>query len=191
MPEVSNTPVEFGNHGVSDIQRRATLAFSNACRVIFQTAPDAYRVDIKPRRDGQAGHHPYITFRLIAESECALSDQLDNPESIYQNCADMKLLNQEVLRVILLDTRYRHISTIEISKGTVNESLAHPGDRKILRSNLAKVGKAPVLARRCQSPSLSSASLFWMVKEQSTVMTAFWALGLLTGRSTLSWRNEK
>jgi hypothetical protein len=26
----------------------------------------------------------------------------------------MKLFNQEVLRVILLDTRYRHISTVEI-----------------------------------------------------------------------------
>jgi hypothetical protein len=42
----------------------------------------------------------------IAETEHARSGQLDNPESIYRPCADMKL-NQEVLRVILLDTRYR------------------------------------------------------------------------------------
>ncbi len=40
----------------------------------------------------------------------------------------MKLFNQEVLRVILLDTRYRHISTLEITKGSINESLAHPRD---------------------------------------------------------------
>ena len=40
----------------------------------------------------------------------------------------MKLFNQEVLRVILLDTRYRHISTVEITKGSINESLAHPRD---------------------------------------------------------------
>ena len=33
----------------------------------------------------------------------------------------MKLFNQEVLRVILLDTRHRHISTIEITKGSINE----------------------------------------------------------------------
>ena len=32
------------------------------------------------------------------------------------------------LRVILLDTRYRHSSTVEITKGTINESLAHPRD---------------------------------------------------------------
>jgi hypothetical protein len=40
----------------------------------------------------------------------------------------MKLFNQEVLRVILLDTRYRHTSTVEIPKGSINESLAHPRD---------------------------------------------------------------
>ena len=40
----------------------------------------------------------------------------------------MKLFNQEVLRVILLDTRYRHISTVEITKGSINQSLAYPRD---------------------------------------------------------------
>ena len=63
-----------------------------------------------------------------SETEHARSEQLDNPESIYRACADMKLFNQEVLRVILLDTRYRHISTVEITKGSINESLAYPRD---------------------------------------------------------------
>jgi DNA repair protein RadC len=40
----------------------------------------------------------------------------------------MKLFSQEVLRVILLDTRYRHSSTVEITKGSINESLAYPRD---------------------------------------------------------------
>jgi DNA repair protein RadC len=34
----------------------------------------------------------------------------------------------DVLRVILLDTRYRHSSTVEITKGSINESLAYPRD---------------------------------------------------------------
>jgi hypothetical protein len=46
---------------------------------------------------------------VMAETEHARSEQIDNPESIYRACADMKLFNQEVLRVILLDTRYPHI----------------------------------------------------------------------------------
>jgi hypothetical protein len=66
-----------------------------------------------------------LSLSAIAETEHARSEQLDNPESIYRACADMKLFNQEVLRVILLDTRYRHISTVEITKGSINESLAH------------------------------------------------------------------
>jgi len=52
-----------------------------------------------------------LSMSMIAETENARSNQLDNPESIYRDCADMKLFNQEVVRVILLDTRYRHIST--------------------------------------------------------------------------------
>jgi DNA repair protein RadC len=66
----------------------------------------------------------------IAETEHARSEQLDNPESIYRACADMKLFNQEVLRVILLDTRYRYISTVENTKGSINESLAIHGIAK-------------------------------------------------------------
>ena len=63
-----------------------------------------------------------LSMSVIAETEHARSEQLDNPESIYRACTDMKLFSQEVLCVILLDTRYRHISTVEITKGSINES---------------------------------------------------------------------
>jgi DNA repair protein RadC len=69
-----------------------------------------------------------LSMSVIAETEHARSEQIDNSESIYRACADMNLFNQEVLHVILLDTRYRHNSTIEITKGSINESLAHPRD---------------------------------------------------------------
>jgi hypothetical protein len=49
-------------------------------------------------------------------------------DPVKNRCADMKLFNQEVLRLILLDTRYRHISTLKISKGSINQCLAHPRD---------------------------------------------------------------
>jgi DNA repair protein RadC len=69
-----------------------------------------------------------LSMSVIAETEHARSEQLDNPESIYGACADMKLFSQEVLRVILLDTRYRRNTTVEITKGSINESLAYPRD---------------------------------------------------------------
>jgi RadC-like JAB domain len=68
---------------------------------------------------------------MIAESEHARSDVFDNPESVYRACADMKLFTQEVLRVVLLDAKQRLISIVDITKGTLNEALAHP--REIFR----------------------------------------------------------
>ena len=55
----------------------------------------------------------------------------------------MKPFSQEVLRVILLDTRYRRISTIEITKGSINKSLTHPRD--IFRSVIGRSAFAFVL----------------------------------------------
>ena len=69
-----------------------------------------------------------LSMSVIAETEQARSEQLENPESIYRACANMKLFSQEVLRVILLDTGYRHSLTVEITKGSINESLAYPRD---------------------------------------------------------------
>ena len=80
-----------------------------------------------PRRKAEAVVAA-LSMSAMAEIEHARSEQLDNPESIYRACADMKLFNQKVLRVILLDARYRHVSTVEITKGSINESLAHPRD---------------------------------------------------------------
>jgi DNA repair protein RadC len=52
-----------------------------------------------PRRKAEAVVAA-LSMYAIAETEHARSEQLDNPESIYRACADMKLFNQEVLRVI-------------------------------------------------------------------------------------------
>jgi DNA repair protein RadC len=48
-----------------------------------------------------------LSMSAIAESEHALSEAFDSPESVYRACADLKLFNQEVLRTILLDARQR------------------------------------------------------------------------------------
>jgi DNA repair protein RadC len=111
-----------------------------------------------PRRKAEAVVAA-LSMSAIAETEHARSEQLDNPESIYRACADMKLFNQEVLRVILLDTRYRHISTVEITKGSINESLAHPRD--IFRPVIGQSAYAFVLVHNHPSgdPSPSEADL--------------------------------
>jgi DNA repair protein RadC len=78
-----------------------------------------------PRRKAEAVMAAF-SVSAIAESEHARSQVFDNPESVYHACADMKLFTQEVLRVVLLDTKQRLISLVDVTKGTINEAPAHP-----------------------------------------------------------------
>ena len=66
-----------------------------------------------------------LSVANIAETEHALSSPLNNPEAIYKANLDMRGLHQEVVRVVLLDSQLRCITKVDISKGTVNESVVH------------------------------------------------------------------
>jgi DNA repair protein RadC len=68
-----------------------------------------------PRRKAEAVLAA-LSMPAVEEAEYARSNKLDDPESIYKACSDMKLFNQEVLRLILLDSRFRHTSNVEITK---------------------------------------------------------------------------
>jgi DNA repair protein RadC len=71
--------------------------------------------------------------------------QLDNPQALYEFLApDLQHLNQETLRVVLLDTRLRLIRMEEVSLGSLNETVAHP--RELLRPVLLHSAYAFVLA---------------------------------------------
>ncbi len=66
--------------------------------------------------------------RRLANERLA-RQKLDSPELVYELLeAEMRALHKESLRVILLDTRYHHLGTEQISLGSVNESIAHPRD---------------------------------------------------------------
>jgi len=66
-----------------------------------------------------------IGTRLAAKEFGA--EPLDSPIAIHRLLArELRMLDRESLRTVLLDTRYRLIAVREVSKGTLNESLAHP-----------------------------------------------------------------
>ncbi len=72
-----------------------------------------------------------LSISNIADVEHSLSTPLNNAEAIYRANLDMKGFHQELVWVVLFDTRHRCITKVEVVRGTVNESLAHP--REILR----------------------------------------------------------
>ncbi len=58
--------------------------------------------------------------------------KIDNPEIVYQLLGgELGPLHQESLRILVLNTRYRLVRIEEITRGSLNESIAHP--REILK----------------------------------------------------------
>jgi DNA repair protein RadC len=61
--------------------------------------------------------------------------KIDSPELVNEFFgAEMRALQKESLRVLLLDTRYHLIAAEQVSLGSMNESIAHP--REIFRPAL-------------------------------------------------------
>lgn len=55
--------------------------------------------------------------------------RLDSPSAIYGLLhAEMRLLSRESLRVVLLNAQLRLHRVVEVSSGTLNETVAHPRD---------------------------------------------------------------
>jgi DNA repair protein RadC len=98
----------------------------------------------------------------IAEAEHALSAPLNNAEAIYKANLEMKAFHQEVVRVVLLDSRLRCITKLDISKGTVNESVAyHRGRQSLIRPSVSclyttiRQDSRALRQRTCNSPNES------------------------------------
>jgi DNA repair protein RadC len=83
-----------------------------------------------------------LGHRLAQESIAA--QKMDRPELIYQLLgAEMRALDRESLRAVLLDTKHHLLRVVEISLGTLNESVAHP--REVFRPALLHAAYAFVL----------------------------------------------
>lgn len=95
--------------------------------------------------------------RRLARENVA-RQKIDTPELVYELLgAEMRALEKESLRVILLDTRYQLRAVEVISLGSVNESIAHP--REIFRPAIAAAAYALIVAHNHPSgdPSPSAA----------------------------------
>ena len=94
-----------------------------------------------------------LSISNVADAEHALSASLNSAEAIYRANLDMKGFHQEVVRVVLLDAQNRCITKVDISKGTVNESLAAP--REIFRPAIIHSAFAFVLVHNHPSGQTS------------------------------------
>jgi DNA repair protein RadC len=67
-----------------------------------------------------------LRMGAVALREERQSLTIDSPEAIADLCSEMRFLDRESLRVVLLNTRQHLIKVCTVSQGSVNESLGHP-----------------------------------------------------------------
>jgi DNA repair protein RadC len=84
---------------------------------------------------------------------------IDSPLAIAELCSEMRFLDRESLRVVLLDTKQHLIKVVTVSQGTVNESLAHP--REIFKPGIVHSAYSFVMVHNHPSgdPSPSKADI--------------------------------
>jgi DNA repair protein RadC len=93
----------------------------------------------------------------IAQEQWA-HEKIDSPELVYNLLgAEMRTLQKESLRILMLDTRYHLLRVEEISRGSMSESIAHP--REVFRPAIIASAYAVIVAHNHPSgdPSPSQA----------------------------------
>ncbi|WP_226895024.1 RadC family protein [Luteolibacter marinus] len=99
----------LGSAGVDELARQPGLGLAKACQLVA-----AFELGARAAREQLA------------------STPLDSPEMIHRTFSpQLAWLRHEKLLVALVDTRLRHSGTIEVSAGSLTETVAHP--REILR----------------------------------------------------------
>jgi DNA repair protein RadC len=99
--------------------------------------------------------------------------KIDSPELVNELLGgEMRMLRQEAMRVVLLDTRYHLIRVEDVSSGTVNESIAHP--REIFRPAVIASAYAVIVVHNHPSgdpsPSQADHSLTRRLAEAAELM---------------------
>ena len=112
-----------------------------------------------------------VGARLAAER--IRNEPIDNPQAVYDLLGpEMRQLDRESLRAVLLDAKQRLITVQEISLGTLNESLAHP--REIFKAAITHSAFSFILVHNHPSgdpsPSEADGRLTRRVAEASRIL---------------------
>lgn len=107
------------------------------------TAPELAKIrGVGPAKAVQLAAAFKLADRMAKEK--VSRQKIDTPELVNEFFgAEMRALDKESLRVLLLDTRFRLMEAKEIALGSLNESIAHP--REIFRPAISQAAYAIVV----------------------------------------------
>lgn len=150
-----------GRRGVSaiDLGRELLKEFGSLQAIARCSVAELARFPgIGPAKASQLAAVFEVGNRLAREK---FSDRaIDSPEVVHELLgSEMRALRQESLRSILLDTRGKLLRVVEVTRGTVNESLAHPREIFLPAITLSATSFILVHNHPSGDPSPSSADI--------------------------------
>ena len=125
-----------------------------------------------------------LSMASVVDTEEALSGPLDKAEAIYRANLEMRCFRQEVVRVVLLDVQNYWITSVDVCKGTLDESLAHP--REIFRPVIVHAAAGFVLVHNHPSgdarPSAADVRLTQRVVKGARILEVGFLDHVIVGR---------
>jgi DNA repair protein RadC len=166
--------LRVGRRGVTAVELGAEMlkhfgTLENLCRA---TVPELAKIKgVGPTKAVQLKAAFEIAARM-QKSE-AQSRPANTPQAVWELLGEeMRLLDHESVRVILLNTKMKVLSVEEISRGSLNEALVTPRD--VFRPALARQAYGVVLVHNHPSgdptPSASDRNLTRQLVQASEVM---------------------
>lgn len=168
--------INTGSKGENAIQvaQRLLRTYGNSLREISRREAADLINEVKALGPAKAAHLA-AAFELgrRAEKERVIEVPLDSPERVYELVgSEMQSFTQEVLRVVLLNTRLSWIRSDDVFTGGLNETMAHP--REILKKVLVHSAYAFIVVHNHPSgdptPSEADRRLTRNLREAAEVM---------------------
>ncbi|SHH30741.1 RadC family protein [Thermosipho atlanticus] len=145
------------------------------------------------------GHAKATTILAVMElakrmlKEDRAGKHLNTPEKVYEYCLDMKHLEQEVVRVIFLNSKLHEISSKDITIGLVDTSLAHP--REIFKEAIKNGAVYIILVHNHPSggisPSPEDKQLTQKIKETGEIIGIKLLDHVIIGNGFYSFKHNK
>lgn len=127
-----------------DLGREMVIKHGSLAALARCSVPELAKIKgVGPTKAVQLAAAFELAARLAKEK--LARQKIDSPELVYELIGpEMRLLTKESLRVLLLDTKFHLLRTVEVSMGSLNESVAHP--REIFQPVLLYSAYAFILA---------------------------------------------
>ncbi|ANQ53328.1 hypothetical protein XJ44_02170 [Thermosipho affectus] len=132
-----------------------------------------------------------LSKRLLNEERKGKT--LNSPELVYEYCKDMKQYDQEVVRVIMLNSKLSEITSKDITIGLIDTSLAHP--REIYREAIKNSAAYIILVHNHPSgdvkPSKNDKDLTFKIKEAGEIIGIKLLDHIIVGNGFYSFKKNK